>query len=260
MQKAIIVGILGGLFNLEGRAIGELMFSQPLVAGTITGWLLGDVHTGLIIGAILQLIWINMLPVGASIPPDSSLASVLGVTFAISLLSSHKLPSDIIMAYSVALAIPLGLVAKWMDFHLREFNANLSHRVSMYASHGNTVAIDLITGAAVVLSFFKGFILCFIATLLADRILLDILVSLPHQIKDGLRLSWKFFPAIGIAVIINMFCVKKFISFFIGSYLFVVILLAVAGFSKIILFLIVLSIAILMAFEMRKFQKDGEIC
>jgi len=53
---------------------------------------------------------------------------------------------------------------------------------------------------------------------------------------------------------------KKFISFFIGSYLFVVILLAVAGVSKIILFLIVLSIAILMAFEMRKFQKDGEIC
>ena len=75
---AIIFGValVGGILGLDRTAAGQFMISQPIVAGPLTGWILGDMAAGLVIGAILELIWVLDMPVGAFVPADSTIGAV----------------------------------------------------------------------------------------------------------------------------------------------------------------------------------------
>ena len=68
IREIFILAILGGFLSLDATAVGQTLISQPLLAGPIIGLILGDVQTGLLVGTLLQLIWISRLPVGGANP------------------------------------------------------------------------------------------------------------------------------------------------------------------------------------------------
>ncbi|MEZ4485509.1 MAG: PTS sugar transporter subunit IIC [Syntrophotaleaceae bacterium] len=73
----VAVAIICGL---DRTAAGQFMLCRPIVAAPLTGWLLGEASIGLQVGAMLELLWLGRLPVGAAIPPDDSQVAV-GCTF-----------------------------------------------------------------------------------------------------------------------------------------------------------------------------------
>ena len=58
--------------------VGTAMLGRPLVLGMLVGIALGDVSQGVIIGFQLELVFMGMQAIGASIPPDMIVGSVLG--------------------------------------------------------------------------------------------------------------------------------------------------------------------------------------
>ncbi len=78
------LAILGGLLALDATSVGQFMVSRPLIAGTLTGWWLGDPALGLEIGAILELFYLARVPAGGSRVPETGPASVAAVAVAVS--------------------------------------------------------------------------------------------------------------------------------------------------------------------------------
>ncbi len=78
-----MLSALGGLLALDATSLGQFMISRSLVAGVLTGWLLGDPLVGLEIGAILELFHVAGLPAGGSRVPESGPASVAAVVAAV---------------------------------------------------------------------------------------------------------------------------------------------------------------------------------
>ena len=75
-----------GLIVFIGKAdyfVGTAMLGRPIVLGALVGLALGDAATGTIIGFSLELVFMGMQAIGASIPPDMIVGSVLGTAFAI---------------------------------------------------------------------------------------------------------------------------------------------------------------------------------
>ena len=64
------------LTGLDRVALVQMMISRPLVAGPLTGLVLGKPLLGLEVGMLLELLWLGRLPVGAAIPPDDTQVSV----------------------------------------------------------------------------------------------------------------------------------------------------------------------------------------
>lgn len=54
---ALLIGLIGALSQWESRMMGEIKLSQPIVTGLLVGIVLGDVKTGVIMGAQFQLLW-----------------------------------------------------------------------------------------------------------------------------------------------------------------------------------------------------------
>lgn len=84
--------------NLLGQALTE----RPLVAGLIAGLFLGDVQTGVLVGAALEAVFLGMVDVGGSVTAEPVTATVLAVAF-VSTMGMEQ-------GTAVALAVPIGLL------------------------------------------------------------------------------------------------------------------------------------------------------
>lgn len=82
LLQAILLGLVAMLGNAE-YLFGTCLLSRPLVMGTLTGIVLGDVQTGVTLGATLELAFMGAFSIGASIPPEMISGTVLGTAFKI---------------------------------------------------------------------------------------------------------------------------------------------------------------------------------
>ncbi len=79
---SFILVLLGGILALDGTSVGQFMISRPLVAGTLTGWVLGDPVLGLVVGGVIELYFIPVFPVGGAEFPEGGPPTLVGVVAA----------------------------------------------------------------------------------------------------------------------------------------------------------------------------------
>ena len=100
--QCILVAMVHVLGILDGRIFGQNLLNTPIVEATLVGLICGDVHTGLVMGATLQLIFMGFVGIGVTTLPNSSAGTILAVAFAcLSGLSADA---------AIALAMPVALV------------------------------------------------------------------------------------------------------------------------------------------------------
>lgn len=75
----VLLTLLGGLLALDGTALGQTMISRPLVAGVLTGWVVGDPEMGLIIGGVMEIYFISVFPVGGADFPEGGPPALVAV-------------------------------------------------------------------------------------------------------------------------------------------------------------------------------------
>lgn len=79
----------------------------PLFAATFTGLVLGDVQTGLMIGATLQLMTLGVATYGGATVPDFLSGAIMGTAYAI--ISGKG------AEYGIGVAVPIGLLLTQLD-------------------------------------------------------------------------------------------------------------------------------------------------
>jgi PTS system mannose-specific IIC component len=132
----VLLSILAGAVALDTTAVLQMMFSQPLVAGTCAGLILGQPETGLLIGTALELVWVGVLPVGGAVFPDTGPASVVGVGLAGLLISQGTAGG---WAISSGLFVALGVAAlgRLLTVKLRRLNVRLAEEALSSVERGD---------------------------------------------------------------------------------------------------------------------------
>ena len=149
------IAILGGLLGLDVVSFPQAMVSRPLVAATLSGALVGEAFSGMLVGAILELIALETLPFGAAKYPEwGSAATVGGALFAAH--PSHPAGS---MTMAVIASIATGWIGAWTMYQLRRLNAYGAHRHrgGLDAGARGTVIGLQLTGLS--LDLFRGMLL-----------------------------------------------------------------------------------------------------
>src|SRR4051812_40858448 len=107
-----------GIISLDITACGPFMLSQPLAAGPLFAWILGQIKVGVIIGGIVQMIWMDVSPIGVGIPFDTTAVTLLAVYWA-SLVPDCSLAQ---MVLALGVAVPFGYLFCFMDSYARRVN------------------------------------------------------------------------------------------------------------------------------------------
>ncbi|WP_342431043.1 PTS mannose/fructose/sorbose/N-acetylgalactosamine transporter subunit IIC [Neobacillus sp. FSL H8-0543] len=213
MVTALLLGLVAFIAQSE-YALGTSLLSRPLVTGLLVGIVMGDITTGVIMGATLELAFIGSFSVGAAIPPDVVTGGVLGTAFAI---SSGAGPETALL-----LGLPIAtftLVLK--NIYLGLFLPILAHKADKYADDGNTRGIEamhliggfglsLMLGMIVTISFYVG----------SDAIK-GVLDSIPNFIQTGLQVATGILPALGFAMLARLLINKKVVPYFFLGFIIV---------------------------------------
>jgi len=139
------------------------MISRPLVAGTLAGWLFGEPGTGLLLGGVLEMIYLDALPVGAARFPDCGLAAVVGCgTLAIA--GRHGLETGAgVWLLALMLALLTGLLGGMTIAWLRRRNAWLPARTLADLERGKMRSIEVHQFLGLASSFARGVVVTAVA-------------------------------------------------------------------------------------------------
>ena len=117
--SAVLVGLVGVFCMWDSRLLGRLNFEQPLVGATLVGLLLGDVPTGLAVGAAVELVSMGLVQVGAAVPPDMVLGGIVAAAFACL--------TDASAETAMTIAIPVAVLGQLLGIVFRSIIAALTH-------------------------------------------------------------------------------------------------------------------------------------
>lgn len=211
MLQAILLGLISMLGNAE-YLFGTSCLSRPLVMGALTGIVMGDIPTGVALGATLELAFMGAFSIGASIPPEMISGTVLGTAFAISTGSGAET--------ALTLAIPISsLVLVFKNLGMVFILPAFVHKADDYAQKGDLkgvsrmhylggfFGVNLIIGVVVAISFYVG-----------SPAVQAVLAVIPEWVQNGLQIAMGLLPAIGFGLLMQMIMNKEVAPFFMLGY------------------------------------------
>jgi len=174
LVPSMIIGILA----LDTTVAFQVLLSQPIFACPIIGWILGNPQAGFEVGVIMQLLWLNVLPVGSVIFPEGNVASML--ICAITVLFDDIPYPNIIFTFAVLIGIAVSYAGAWLTVLDRKINGIFFSAATKSAGHINMWRMNFIEILSIFIYFVIMTLLAYISLIISGTIL--------HLIKDTFSL------------------------------------------------------------------------
>ena len=218
LQSALICTFVFWLAGaMDFTCFSWALFTRPLICGPITGLLLGDLRTGIIMGGAIEGIYMGVSNIGGSTPADPCPATIIAVAY--SILTG----SDI--ATGVMLSLPIGTLMQSFTNILTPFYASLSVYWEKLAASGNTkkmgrqvVLFDLF------LQRIAQMLVLFLSIAYGIEGIQTVFNSLPGWVLNGFNAASGMMTAVGFAILMTMIWSKEvggffFVGFVLAKYL-----------------------------------------
>ena len=216
LTKALLVGLILGLCKME-YFFGYCMICRPIVISTLTGLVLGDPVQGVILGSVLELMFIGSFPIGAAVSPDYGSAGAICTAFAI-ITTGGK-------AVATTLAVPIALLGGFIFIGCKLMNAAFGQVMMKKIEKDNTRAAGRIyLFGAFFTSFVVYFLYGFLSIYAGSTAVQAAVNAIPKVVINGLASAANLLPAIGFALLLKMIISKKmapyfFVGFMLAAYL-----------------------------------------
>ena len=207
---ALLLGLVGVFCILDSRILGRMNFERPLITCTIVGALLGDLQTGLTLGASIELMSLGIVNIGAAAPPDMNMAAIICAAFAIL--------TDASAETALALAIPIAVLGQMLGVLMRTILSNLTHVADHAIAEGKfrkAWSMHIVWGTLLYSSTI------FLSVYFGTDLVQKIVAFIPAWLTDGLNLGSKFLTAYGIALLLSTMLNRDLTVYFLLGFFFV---------------------------------------
>lgn len=201
------LSFLLGLLSLDVTAVGQFMVSRPIVVGPLVGLVTGHPDLGLTMGALIELLWIADVPVGAHLPMDLCMLSGISVAFACELVGKGANP-DAAATYALGIAIPLAVLSTEAELALRKFHVRWMHFAQRMALGSHMKTFESVNSAVLLELFLKGFLMAVLGLTVA-HLSASLFTLLPSKVLEGLLYAHWLLLALGGAAVIDLVLEKR---------------------------------------------------
>jgi PTS system mannose-specific IIC component len=201
------------------------MVSRPIVIATAVAWIMGNPLAGLMVGAILELFYLNKLPLGTCAPPNDSLVAILAAITAAALIREGGYPDAqrAIIAFSLLIYMPAGWLALKTEYFDKNFHERLSDKLLAELDPPEKQFSPIRVFPSLARYFFYSLAMITMG-LLAGLLLIPFLFSLlPPFGHTALSFIYYLFPLIGGAAAITTTQNKRAVLYFSGLFILAVL-------------------------------------
>lgn len=215
--KAILLGLVAMLGNANFLG-GTNLLDRPIITCSLTGLIMGDLKSGVIIGAMMELAFIGAFSVGGALPPEMISGGILGAALTLAAGNNPEV--------ALTIGIPIASLALILKNACKIFVLPyFIHRADKYALSGDTKGVSRMhmLGGFLYFNLPLGIFVA-AAFYLGNSVMQTILNAIPEFIKSGLTIATGLMPALGFAVLASMIINKQnavflFLGFLLAVYL-----------------------------------------
>ncbi len=210
LQAALILAVLNHVIAVLDNFMAWDATWRPLFVGFCTGLVLGDMKTGLLMGASLEAIYMGISAIGGVIPSDPMSGTLIPVAYVI---LTH---AD--MNAAIALAIPVGTLINYCNTLVSPIQLAFLGLYDKYASENNQKAYTILhyLYCTIITPLPRTFVI-FLAVYLGVGNLGAINDMMPLWLINGLDVAGGMLTAVGFGILTSMIWSNKFgIFFFVG--------------------------------------------
>lgn len=212
--QAILLGLVGVVGVIDSRLIGRQNIGRPLILSTLAGLALGDLRTGIILGASLELISMGFVAIGAAGPPNMQFGSIIATAFVI--LSGATTET------ALTIAIPVAVIGEFMSVIMRIIIAQFSHVADAAIEAGNYAkAKHIHIWWSFTLNAFIYFVPIFLTVYLGTGIVETLVNAIPEVVTNGLTVAGNLLSALGFAMLLSTMLSRKLFPYFLFGFLVV---------------------------------------
>lgn len=228
MLNAFLVAL--AVFICVGGAelFGFTMLNRPIVIGPLVGLFLGDLQTGVIIGASLEAVFMGVVNIGGASAAEPGIATAVGTAFAIMLGKGSEV--------ALTLALPIGILGLQIKTVLYIFIVGMFAKTfDRLAAEGKEKQIIGLHYGLWAVNWILYSLVAFLGILFGSDAVSALLEAIPEVVMNGLTVCGGLLPAVGMAMLMKMLwdnkiCMYYFLGFVLAAYLNLpLIALAVLG-------------------------------
>lgn len=226
MIQAILLGFcacLASMPGMGGTSFGNYTLGRPLVAGLVVGLILGDIRTGIIVGAAIQVIYIALVTPGGTVSADVRAISYIGIPLAICAIKGMGLDpsSKQAMDMAAALGAAVGTLGTVLFYGTATMNLIWQHIGWKAVEEGNFKKLYVVDMGLPWISHFVCSFLPTVIITMAGSSMVDLMKA--YLPMDGIAMKTFFtvgslLPAVGVAILLKQVITKTvdFLTFFFG--------------------------------------------
>jgi len=205
--KACLVYFL--VYVIEINLLSWQTLTRPIVLGPLVGLVLGDVKTGIILGASLESIFMGVSAVGGSLPSDWATSTVIVVSYA--MLTGQNAEAGL------ALAIPIGTIVMSLGAVWSPVTVGLVPHWEKLAAEGKSKKLFSQAFFQFVVTTLWSSLIMFFAIAYGVEGLGALMAKLPVWVLSGLGTASSLMIGIGISILTSMIWSPKIgVFFFLG--------------------------------------------
>lgn len=217
---------------------------RPIWIAPLVGLVLGDLTTGIIMGAAIEAVFMGTFTVGGSVPSDITAASIFGAAFGILLGQGTE--------KAVALAVPIGLLAVLLfNLVVMFFNFVVDYEDRVVAAHNDKAFTRAHYFAMIFYPLVYG-VMTFLIIMYGVAPVESFMSSLPVAVNRMLNVMAQTMPALGMAILIKSMWDKEIVPFFFVGF----VLAAYLGLNS--MAIAILGAAISIYFIQKDFRESKE--
>ena len=193
LQAALILAVLNHVIAVLDNFMAWYATWRPLFVGFCTGLVLGDMKTGLLMGASLEAIYMGISAIGGVIPSDPMSGTLIPVAYVI---LTH---AD--MNAAIALAIPVGTLINYCNTLVSPIQLAFLGLYDKYASENNQKAYTILhyLYCTIITPLPRTFVI-FLAVYLGVGNLGAINDMMPLWLINGLDVAGGMLTAVGFGI------------------------------------------------------------
>ena len=192
----VSAAVLVSAAELDGTCAGQFMVSRPIVLGPLLGLALGRPDLGLAIGALVECLSLEQLPVGGNLPLNPTVAAAAGLLLAV---GPRALPPE--------LSVPAGFGAGWahrrLELSLRSGRRDASRMAEETLARGETPALGRLAARSLAVQAAATLTVILAFVLLLGPLLNRALPHAPQAVRSGLRFGFALSPWLGAATLLK---------------------------------------------------------
>ena len=190
IYSPVLCGGLGGWYTL----------GRPLVSGMVIGMIMGDVQTGIIMGAAIQMLYIGLVTPGGAMPADVNFASWIGIPLAMAAGAGTE--------FALALAVPLSTLGVFAVYGLCAINLFFVHKQDAYIESGELDKAARIPIVGQITNIVLRFIPILVINYFGADLVTKLVEIMPLWLTDILQIFANMLPLVGFMLLMRTL-VKK---------------------------------------------------